>query len=100
VQAATATSVALAITATAAGIVLHRTASGFVSAATVGRVFLALGITIGAGSQLPWLGKVFVPFEAVLVAALYVAVLVVTRELGKADLSRVLTVVKRRAPAA
>ena len=97
VQAAIATSVALAITAATAGVVLHRTAGGFVSAATVGRVLLALGVAVGVGSRLPWLGKVVVPFEALLVAALYVAVLVVTRELGKADLSRVLTVVRRRA---
>jgi stage V sporulation protein B len=100
VQAATATSAALAITAAAGGLVLHRVAGGFVPAATVVRVLGALAVAIATGSRLPWLGKVFVPFEAAAVAALYLAVLVVTRELGKADLARVLTVVRRKAPAA
>ena len=45
-------------------------------------------------------GKVLVPVEAVAVAALYVVVLIVTGELGKADLARVLTVVRRKAPGA
>ncbi len=100
VQAATATSTALVITAAAGGFVLHRVAGGFVSAATVVRVLGALAIAVATGSRLPWLGKVFVPIEAVAVAALYLAVLVVTRELGKADLARVLTVVRRKAPTA
>ena len=100
VQAATATSIALAITAAAAGVVLHRTAGGFVPAATVVRVLGALGIAVAVGSRLPWLGKVFVPLEAAAVAALYVVVLVVTRELGRADLARVRTVLRRKAKGA
>ncbi len=100
VQAATATSIALAITAAAAGAVLHAAAGGFVAAATVVRVLGALAVAVAVGSRLPWLGKVFVPFEAALVAALYVVILVVTRELGKADLARVLTVVRRKASGA
>ncbi len=100
VQAATATSAALAITAAAGGFVLHRVAGGFVPAATVVRVLGALAVAIAVGSRLPWLGKVFVPIEAVAVAALYLTVLVITRELGKADLARVLTVIRRKAPSA
>ena len=100
VQAATATSVALAITAAAAGGVLHATAGGFVAGATVVRVLGALAVVVAVGSRLPWLGKVFVPLEAVAVAALYVVILIATRELGKADLARVLTVVRRKAPGA
>lgn len=98
VQAATATSIALGITAAAAGVVLRATAGGFVAAATVVRVLGALAVAVAVGSRLPWLGKVFVPLEAAAVAALYIVVLVVTRELGKADLSRVLTVIRRKAP--
>ena len=100
VQAATATSIALVITAAAAGVVLHRTAGGFVSAATVVRVLGALGIAVAAGSRLPWLGKVVVPLEAAAVAALYVVLLVVTRELGPPDLARVRTVLRRKAKGA
>jgi stage V sporulation protein B len=100
VQAAIATSAALALTAAAAGLVLRSVAGGFVPPATVVRVLAALGIAVAFGSRLPWLGKVFVPIEAVAVAAVYVVVLVVTRELGKADLARVLTVVRRKAPGA
>ncbi len=100
VQAATATSAALTITAACGGVLLHRAAGGFVAAATVVRVLLALAVAVAIGSRLPWLGKVLVPVEAVAVAALYVAVLVITRELGKADLARVLTVVRRKAPGA
>jgi stage V sporulation protein B len=100
VHAAIATSTALAITAAAAGLVLRSVAGGFVSAATIVRVLGALGVAVAVGSRLPWLGKLFVPIEAVAVAALYVVVLVVTRELGPADLARVLTVVRRKAPGA
>jgi stage V sporulation protein B len=100
IQAATATSAALAITAAAAGVVLHHVAGGFVPAATVARVLGAVTIAVAVGERLPWLGKIAVPIEAALVAALYVAVLVITRELGKADLARVLTVVRRKAPTA
>ena len=98
VQAATATSIAMVLTASAAGLVLRSTAGGFVSAATIVRVLGALGVAVAVGSRLPWLGRIFVPIEAVAVAALYVVVLVVTRELGPADLARVLTVVRRKAP--
>ena len=100
VQAAIATSTALAITAAAAGMVLHTVAGGFVRAATVARVLVALGIAVALGSRLPWLGKLFVPIEAVAVAAVYVVVLVVTRELGPADLARVRTVLRRKAKGA
>ena len=100
VQSATATAAALSITAAAGGLVLYRVAGGFVPAATLLRVVGAIGVTIALGSRLPWLGKLFVPLEALAVAALYVAILVLTRELGRADLARVLTVVRRKAPTA
>jgi stage V sporulation protein B len=96
VQAATATSVALTITATIAGVVLARAAGGFVRLWTIGRVLFALAVALAAGSRLPWLGKPAVIGEALLVGAVYVVVLVVTGELGRADLGRLRAVAGRR----
>ena len=49
----------------------------------------AMGVAVFAGSHLPWLGKTGVLGEVTLVGAFYVLLLVVTRELGPADLETI-----------
>jgi stage V sporulation protein B len=87
VRSAAATSLALATAAIAGGALLHRAAGGFVPARTALRVGAALLAAIAVGSQLPWLGKIAVLGEAILVAVVYLAVLVATREVGREDLA-------------
>lgn len=96
VAAATATSVALTVTAIVAGAVLSRVAGGFVSPVSLARVLLALGVAIAAGSRLPWIRFPGVVLEVTAVGALYVVVLIVTGELGKADLAQLVKVARRR----
>lgn len=87
VRSAVATSLALATAAVAGGVLLHRAAGGFVPARTALRVGAALLAAIAVGAQLPWLGKIAVLGEAILVALVYLAVLVATREVGREDLA-------------
>ncbi|WP_437289268.1 lipopolysaccharide biosynthesis protein [Sorangium sp. So ce406] len=87
VSSATATSLALATSAVVAGVLLHRVAGGFVTAKTALRVGLSLAAAVAVGARLPWLGKVAVLGEALLVGLVYVALLVATREVGRDDLA-------------
>jgi stage V sporulation protein B len=96
VQAATAVSIALTVTAIAAAVVLARVAGGFVAPATLARVLVALGVAVGVGSRLPWLGKPAVVLEVALVGGIYLAVLLALRELGASDLGRIKQVLGRR----
>jgi stage V sporulation protein B len=96
VQSATAVTIALTLTAAAGGVVLARVAGGFVAPKTLARVLVALGVAVGAGSRLPWLGKPAVILEVALVAGIYLAVLLALRELGASDLGRIKQVLGRR----
>ncbi|WP_437678596.1 lipopolysaccharide biosynthesis protein [Sorangium sp. So ce131] len=87
VSSAVATSLALATAAIVGGALLHRAAGGFVPALTALRVGAALLAAMAVGAQLPWLGKIAVLGEAILVALVYLALLVVTREVGRDDLA-------------
>ncbi len=96
VRSAIATSVALTITVVVAGLLLAKLAGGLVAPATLVRVLLATGVTVAVGSRLPWIGKVGTIGEVIAVAALYVVVLVLSREVGRDDLRRVQQVAGRR----
>jgi stage V sporulation protein B len=96
VQAATAVAVALTVTASAAGVVLGRAAGGFVAPLSLLRVLGALGVAVAAGTRLPWMGKPMVVLEALAVGVIYVVVLIVTREIGAADVGRIKQVIGRR----
>ena len=93
---ATATAVALTVTAIAGGVRLRVVAGGFVAPLTLVRVLAALATCVAVGSQLPWLGKVGTVAEGALVAGLGLGVLIVTGEVGRADLAKVMAVVGRR----
>lgn len=83
--------------AIACSLVLRAQFGGFLPLLSVLRVALAVGAGMGVGHVLHFHGKVMTLVEAVVVAAVYVAVLVVTRELGKRDLDAIVAVRKQRA---
>ena len=93
---ATATAAALGVTAVAGGVRLRAVAGGFVTARTLVRVLAALATCVVVGSRLPWLGKVGTVLEGAVVAGLGLGVLIVTGEVGRADLARVMAVAGRR----
>jgi len=95
-QSALATSIGLTVTAIAAGVVVSKVAGGFVEVRTLVRVLVAIGVTVGLGSQIPWFGKLAVVPVAAVVAVLHVGVLVALGELGKDDLLRIKQVVGRK----
>jgi stage V sporulation protein B len=82
-----ATTCAMAAGAAVSGWVLWRRFGGFLGAATVARVALAATATIVAGRFLAPGGKLAALAVALACAALYLGVILVTRELGPADLA-------------
>jgi stage V sporulation protein B len=60
-------------------------ARAFIPVSTAARVVLALGVSIAVGTRLPRVGRLVVPFEAIALAAVYLVVLVVSRELTGSD---------------
>jgi stage V sporulation protein B len=93
---ALATSTALTAAAVAAAVVLRREAGGFVNPWTLARVLAAAALAIALGTRLPWLGRPVAIAEAALVALVYLALLALTGEVGKADLAVVKAVARRR----
>jgi stage V sporulation protein B len=81
--------VALAATLVVGGLLVRAHAGSFVPLATGVRVAIALGACFALGLVTPRFGRLVTPFAAAAVAAAYLAVLVVTRELGRADLAMV-----------
>jgi uncharacterized membrane protein YraQ (UPF0718 family) len=74
-------------------------ARAFIPLATAARVVLALGIAVAIGTRVPGLTRhvIFVaPLEAIAFAAIYVVVLVATREIGGADVQLVRSLVSRK----
>jgi stage V sporulation protein B len=84
---AAATSVAMLIGAVASGAYLWRRFGAFLPPATVIRVGLAAAAAIGAGRVLVPRGKLMTLAEAAACAAVYLGVILLTRELGPADLA-------------
>lgn len=93
---ASATTIALALTAVAGALIVRKVAGAFAAPLTLVRVFVALAVTVLAGTRVPWLGKLFVIPEAGVVALIALILLVVTREIGREDLAMVRRVVSRK----
>ena len=91
-----ATAGAMALSGALAALALWRAAGALVPPLTVVRVGLAVAVVVALGSLVPWLGKLLTPVVAALAALVYLLVLVVTKELGAADLDLVRAVVARR----
>jgi hypothetical protein len=79
----------MALGAAASGVLLWRRFRAFVPALTLVRVGVAAVATIGIGRVLPDRGKIVTLLEAAVCAAAFLAVLVGTGELGRADLGEI-----------
>jgi stage V sporulation protein B len=79
------------------GFVLHKRLGAFVPAASLVRVLIATAAAIAVGRVLPLHGKLMTLVEAIVVAAVFLVMLVATRELGKRDLEAIKAVRKKRA---
>jgi stage V sporulation protein B len=71
------------------GVLVRSTAGAFVPPATALRAALALAACVALGFVTPRFGRFVTPLAAMAVAAAYLVVLVVTREVGRADLAMV-----------
>lgn len=94
---AAATSCAVTLAVLIGAYRLARVAGGFVAPLTLVRALVALAVAIAVGSRIPWMGHILVPFQAMLVGGIYLAVLVVLRELNNKDLDLVRRVIGMRA---
>ena len=93
--AALATAIAFTIGTAGLGIFLVRKHGAFLAPLTVVRGLIAAGASYGVGQVLNIGGFAFLG-EAIVCAIVFIAALILTGELGKADLDRVLQIVRRR----
>ena len=95
-QTALSTATGLVLATGSAALLVFRTTGAVVAPLTVGRVALCLATAILVARSLPQASRIATLAECALVAALYLGLLVVTRELGRGDLDMVRSVVMRR----
>lgn len=95
-RSAEASGAALLVTLLVAAGIVRRHAGAFLPAPAVVRVGLALGCCVAAGIFLPRFGRFVTPLAAAGVGLAYLALLLVTRELGPADLAMVRSLGRRR----
>jgi stage V sporulation protein B len=96
VRSATATLFALVLTLAAGAWVVRSFTGAFVPFSTALRVGVALAGCLAFGLVMPRVGRLLTPVLAVVVAAGYVGVLVVTGEIGAADVADVRAMLARR----
>lgn len=89
---------AMVLAAAGTGWQLLRRFGAFVPLLTIARVVLAGAAAIAVGQKLETHGKIMALAELVLAALIYAAVLVGTRELGRADLGMVIGALRKRRP--
>ena len=93
---AVSTSLAIAAATLGAGVIVYRTAGAVAAPKTVLRVVIATAISVVAARFLPSAGVVWTLIAAVVVAVAYLSMLLISRELGSADLAMVKAVVARK----
>jgi stage V sporulation protein B len=93
--AAMATAIAFTIGITGLGLFLFRRHGAFLAPLTVVRGLTAAAASYGVGQVMSLDGFMFLA-EAIVCAIAFIAVLIVTGELGKADIVRALKIVRRR----
>nr|HEX4314065.1 oligosaccharide flippase family protein [Kofleriaceae bacterium] len=96
--AASVTGGAMVVGAVASGVMLKRSFGGFLPVLSVVRVGIATAAAIAVGRVLPLHGKLMTLVEAVAVGAVFLVILVATRELGARDLQAIKAVRAKRAP--
>lgn len=99
-QTALATTTGIVLATLGAGFLVWKTTGAIVAPLSVVRVVLAMAVAITLGRYLPPGGKVMALAYSALVAGVYVVLLLLTRELGKNDLSNLKNVISRRRPGA
>ena len=97
VRSAQACAGALVATLVVAGSIVHAKTGAFVPAATVARTGLALSACVALGFVVPRVGRLATPVLALAVGTMYVGLLVLTREIGPADLAMIRTLASRKA---
>jgi stage V sporulation protein B len=96
VRSAQASGVALLATLVVAGMLVRAQTGAFVPVATALRAGIALAACVALGFVTPRFGRFVTPLVAAGVAFAYLGLLVVTGEIGKADLALVRGVLKRK----
>jgi stage V sporulation protein B len=96
VSSAEATLVALSGALVVAGAIARAQTGAFVPAGTIVRVGSALAVCFAVGLWMPRVSRLATPMVALGVAATYVALLVVTREIQSADVAWLRTLIARR----
>ncbi len=96
VRSAAATGVALVVSLVVAGAMVRARAGAFVPVATAVRVGVALALCTALGFAMPRFGRMVTPLIALVVAGTYAVFLVVTGEIGAADLALVRAVRAKR----
>jgi stage V sporulation protein B len=91
-----ATALAMVVAATLGSIALYRAAGAFMPPLTLVRVLGAVAVVVAIGTRVPWMGKLMAPVLAIAMAVVYVVLLIVTGEVGRADLASIRAVVSRR----
>jgi stage V sporulation protein B len=94
VRSAQASGVALLATLVVAGAIVRARTGAFVPMATAVRAGLGLAACVALGFVTPHFGRFVTPLVAAAVGVAYLALLVVTGEIGKADLALVRSVVR------
>ncbi|HEY8041574.1 MAG TPA: lipopolysaccharide biosynthesis protein [Polyangiaceae bacterium] len=97
-RSAQASGVALALAMVVAGLIVRRTTGAFVPAATVVRVGLALAACVAVGFVTPRVGRLVTPLLAAGVGLAFLALLVVMREIGRADIAMVRSLRAKKKP--
>jgi stage V sporulation protein B len=96
VRSAAATGAALVVSLVLAGAIVRARTGAFVPFATGVRVGIALAACTAAGFAMPCFGRLVTPVVALVVAGAYALLLVVTGEIGPADLAMVRAIRAKR----
>jgi stage V sporulation protein B len=93
---AVSTSIAIAAATLGAGVIVYRTAGAVAAPKTVLRVVIATAISVVTARFLPSQGVVWTLIAAVVVTVAYLSMLLISRELGGADLAMMKAVVAKK----
>jgi stage V sporulation protein B len=91
-----ATAGAMALGAAAGGFILKRKLGAFLPLASLVRVLVAAAAAAAVGHVIPFATPLGTLIEAAVVGLVFLAALIITRELGRADLDALTRVVRRR----